>query len=202
MPDYREVTIDLMRHGECEGGDVYRGSTDLPLSPVGWQQMKDAVAGDNPWQKIISSPLSRCLEFSRLLVDEAGLELEVLDDLREIHFGDWEGRSMDEVWKEEGGHVRKFFANPEDSAPPNGEPMKVFAQRVVHAWNSMVHQQQYDRLLVVAHGGVVRIILAHVLGMPLANMSRLQVPYASISRVSVYHLEDSVFPVVHSVNKA
>ena len=60
MSDTPCTLIDIIRHGEPVGGKRYRGQIDDPLSEKGWQQMRDAVAGHNPWDVIISSPLARC----------------------------------------------------------------------------------------------------------------------------------------------
>ncbi len=54
------TTIDFLRHGEVAGGSYYRGSTNDPLTPKGWQQMNQAIA-NRQWDHIISSPLNRCL---------------------------------------------------------------------------------------------------------------------------------------------
>jgi len=58
------MIVDLLRHGEPVGGRRYRGQTDDPLSDKGWKQMWTAVAGQQPWQVIVTSTLSRCREFA------------------------------------------------------------------------------------------------------------------------------------------
>lgn len=186
------TTIDLLRHGACEGGDVYRGSTDLALDETGWQQMRDAVAlfDPLPWQVVITSPLQRCRSFSEELASGAGLPLRVEAGLQELHFGDWEGRSFAEVWEEQQNHVQLFFANPLQNAPPNGEPMPVFRERVLESWNSVIEDCRGQHGLLVAHGGTLRILLSEVLEMPLHKMVSLNVPYACLSRVIIYHTDE------------
>jgi len=58
------TVIDLLRHGDVEGGDVFRGSSDDPLSDDGWRQMQDALEDKSGWDVIITSPLQRCCEFA------------------------------------------------------------------------------------------------------------------------------------------
>ena len=58
-----ETHVDLLRHGEVEGGERYRGSTDDALSARGWEQMRAAVGDACAWTGIVSSPLKRCAEF-------------------------------------------------------------------------------------------------------------------------------------------
>ena len=67
MSDSVTTTIDLIRHGEPVGGRKYRGQIDDPLSDKGWAQMREAVGDHRPWDVIISSSLSRCLDFAREL---------------------------------------------------------------------------------------------------------------------------------------
>jgi broad specificity phosphatase PhoE len=55
-------------------------------------------------------------------------------------------------------------------------------------------------LLLVGHGGVIRLLLSHVLAMPLSAIARLHIPYASICRIQVYHRKEGDFPVLMSLN--
>jgi len=121
MPHYT-LTIDLLRHGEPEGGPMYRGSTDKVLTPRGWEQMENALrlaeGMDVPWQHVVHSPLLRCKEFALKLCDQYDLPSEEIADLREIHFGDWEGRDFKEVGENDGEAVKKFWQDPVKNTPP------------------------------------------------------------------------------------
>jgi len=180
--------VDLLRHGECEGGNVYRGSTDLPLNNTGWEQMRSVVSPVQapPWQQIITSPLSRCLRFAEELGGRFNLPVIVMDDFREIHFGDWEGRLMSDIWREQENHVKKFFSDPEKMAPPNGEPFNDFQGRVEQGWETLLDNYAGSRSLLVTHGGVIRGLLLSLLNMPPQQMGSLDVPYASLSQVQVF----------------
>lgn len=184
------TTIDLLRHGECVGDNIYRGSTDVALSDTGWAQLRQQAADTAGWQTIVTSPLQRCSRFAAELAQQHALPLETTTAFQEIHFGDWEGRLIDDIWNEQGNHVRKFFADPVNAAPPNGEPMHAFEQRVITGWHSLLSRHRGRHLLLVTHGGTIRIILAAVLGMPLARISNLEVPYACASRIRVWHSQD------------
>jgi alpha-ribazole phosphatase/probable phosphoglycerate mutase len=91
------TTLDLMRHGEPVGGRRYRGQIDDPLSEKGWAQMHAAVGDAAPWTRIVSSPLLRCRAFAETLSDRHGLPLALDDRLKEVGFGDWEGKSAAEI---------------------------------------------------------------------------------------------------------
>lgn len=198
---YTVTTIDLLRHGECEGGEVYRGSLDVPLSASGWQQLRASAGDFSDWDRIVSSPLQRCARFAEELAERHTLPLVIQEAFREVHFGDWEGRAIADVWREQGSHVRRFFADPVNSAPPNGEPLVEFEQRVLAGWSVLLQGHRNERVLLIAHGGTIRVLLAHVLGMPLTRIANLEVPYASASRIRIHHSEgqpDFVSVVFHN----
>ena len=181
--------IDLLRHGACEGGDIYRGSIDVSLSSEGWAQMRAQVAQPAAWQQIFTSPMQRCQQLAQEVSQQLNLPLSSVPALAEIHFGDWEGRLIADIWREQHNHVRRFFADPVNCSPPNGERLGDFDQRVDGGWQQIVASARGQRVLLVAHGGTIRVILARLLGMPLNKIASLEVPYACASRVVIHHAE-------------
>lgn len=113
----------------------------------------------------------------------------IMDAFREVHFGDWEGKLIADVWREQGSDVRRFFADPVNAAPPNGEPLYDFERRVVEGWNALLNSNRGEHVLLVAHGGTIWVLLAKVLAMPLTRIANLDVPYASASRIRIHHSE-------------
>lgn len=196
----RVTTIDLLRHGACQGGEIFRGRTDVQLSTAGWQQMDQAVSAALGWQRIITSPLLRCREFAEHCAGRFNLPLQVDVALQEMDFGDWEGRLVDEVWQESPDLLGRFYDDPSAVTPPGGESTAAAQSRVVAAWHELLQQCGGDRLLVVCHGGVIRLLLAHVLAMPLAAVMRLYIPYASMAQVRVYHRDSGDVAVLMSLN--
>jgi len=182
------ITIDLLRHGEvAAAGWAFRGSTDIALSDKGWQQMR-AVASQmqgETFSQIATSPLQRCSDFSDEMAGELSVSLARLDDMREIDFGDWENRGFDELEAEHGELLRRFWVSPVGIQPPGGEAFDDFVQRVTTAWQAWLADADGEHRLLVAHGGVIRVLLAHTLDMPLAAMWRLHLPYASWSRITL-----------------
>ncbi len=106
------TTIDLIRHGEPEGGTRFRGWQDDPLSEQGWSQMRQAVGEHNPWQQIISSPLLRCAAFAAELSGRLELPMTTEGRLQEIGFGEWEGRRAAELYQESPDAVGNFWRDP------------------------------------------------------------------------------------------
>jgi len=183
------TTIDLLRHGEPEGGDGFRGSSDFVLTTTGWQQMRTATAvRPAPWQAIITSPLKRCAEFANELATELELAAHVEHNLREMSFGDWEGVSF-EIVRERWPDLLKIFSRDPHAATPNGESLQQLADRVLPVWDEIIERHRGQHVLLVAHGGVNRVIIGNILAMTHSALTRVQVPYAGLSRVQIFHHE-------------
>lgn len=200
------TTIDLLRHGECQGGEIYRGTTDVPLTDRGWQQMEsslhiDVAHAETPWDRIVSSPLQRCLLFSEAKGQELSIPVHSHTGFREMDFGDWEGRDINEVHREDAEAVTRFYKDPASVAPPGGESMEMVQGRLLAAWQQILNEHKGEHLLLVQHGGTIRILLAELLQMPLASVTRLEIHYASLSRVQIYETETDPFPKLVFLNK-
>ena len=188
------TTLDLLRHGEPVGGSRYRGQIDDPLSDKGWAQMRAAVGDAHPWDRIISSPLTRCSDFARELAARHTLPLDMEPRLMELGFGEWEGRTTAELMRTDADILARFWRDPLAHTPPGGETLPVFQTRVVDAWNDLLAQHRGRHLLLVCHAGVIRLLLSHALGMPLAHMFRIQVANAGLSRLRVDHHPEGLLP--------
>ncbi len=188
------TTIDLLRHGEPEGGRRYRGQIDDPLSSRGWEQMREAVGHQAPWDRIFTSPLSRCSAFSRELAQRHRLPLEECADFMEIGFGEWEGKTAKELMDRDSNLLFRFWKDPLHNTPPGAETLHDFSSRVIHQWEQMVERHRGAHLLVVGHAGMMRMILSHILGMPMEHMFRFQIPNAGVSRIQVDHFDGESLP--------
>ncbi|MDH5518016.1 MAG: histidine phosphatase family protein [Gammaproteobacteria bacterium] len=176
--------IDLIRHGEPVGGRAYRGHTiDDPLSEKGWQQMWDAIADHCPWDIIISSPLQRCLSFARTLAENNGLELVVEDDLKEVGFGSWEGRTPDQIKQQSPDEYTNFYNDPVNLRPEGAEPLDEFIRRTTRCYEKILERYQQKHVLIVSHAGVMRSIIAHTLHAKQIGLYRITINNASISRI-------------------
>ncbi len=184
ITDERITTlVDLMRHGEPVGGSRYRGQMDDPLSSTGWAQMRAAVGQHRPWDVILSSPLSRCLEFAQELAANSRLPLEIDERLMEIGFGVWQGKTHDEVTQFDPGLQQRFYRDPMNHRPEGAEGLAEFRSRVVSAWNDILNRHAGRHILMVCHAGVIRMVLAHILDIPLSNLFRIKVGNASLTRI-------------------
>ncbi len=183
--DTPSILIDVMRHGEPEGGTRFRGSTDDPLSETGWRQMREGLGGPAPWRHILSSPLQRCRAFAEELAGANEIAMTIEPDLREMHFGTWEGRTAGELMASEAEALGRFWDAPFDNPPPGAEPPDEFRRRVLGAWEKLIKDPPARHLLIVSHGGPIRLILGQVLGLPDKNLLRLELPHAALSRIRI-----------------
>jgi broad specificity phosphatase PhoE len=173
--------VDLLRHGETAGGTRYRGRTDDPLTPEGWQQMRTATARGE-WDRIVTSPLQRCRAFAAELAATRGIDLEVDPRLQEMDFGSWEGRTAEELMAEDRDALLRFWADPVAHPPPGGETLAALSLRVLDAWADLASGGRGARVLVVSHGGPIRVILGHLSGIAPAALITIQVPHGSLTR--------------------
>jgi len=194
MSELVNTTIDLIRHGEPVGGRKYRGQIDDPLSNKGWTQMRQAVADHKPWDVIISSTLSRCIEFAQELGQRHAIEVIREPRFIEIGFGEWEGRTANELAQEDARQVQRFLADPLNNTPRGAETLYEFEARIIGAWNDVLQQHAGRHVLLVGHAGMMRMIMRHVLDMPLERMFRIQVANAAITRIRVEGTGNNAFP--------
>ncbi len=174
--------IDVIRHGEPVGGRRYRGfSVDDPLTEKGWEQMRAAVPETPKWQHIISSPLKRCLAFSQELADDLQIEYSVEDNVKEIGFGAWEGKTPEEILAQDSEALNHFYQDPVNNRPEGAEPLDSFSERVWGAYTKIIEEHHNKHVLIVAHAGVARAITANILKMSLDDVySRLKIEYGAV----------------------
>jgi len=177
------LRLDLLRHGATAGGGGFRGSLDDALSPEGWAQMRAATASAGPWDLVVSSPLQRCAAFAAELAGARGLPLQLEGDLRELHFGTWEGRDAAGLMQDDAGALGRFWADPYAFTPPGGEPVAAFEARVLDAVARLRRECAGRRLLLVTHGGVMRLLLARARGLRREALLQVEVAHGALHRL-------------------
>ena len=177
--------LDLLRHGETELGGGLRGSLDDALTPLGWQQMRDAVVGGGPWSRLVSSPLQRCARFAEELGAQLGLPVTLEQDLQELHFGAWEGRSAAALMETDAEGLGLFWSDPYAFTPPEGEPVSDFSARVLAAVQRLHQAYAGERVLLVSHGGVMRLLLARARGLPREQLLNVEVGHGGLFSLQV-----------------
>jgi alpha-ribazole phosphatase len=206
--------VNLLRHGEHALGQAICGVTDPELSKKGWGQLSDQFdsllgrvkpnqakksqdeqnqakhSHGGQWDICVSSPRIRCAAFGSHISQQLNIELVITDALAEIDFGEWEGLTGVQVEVSYPGLWQQWLDNPNDPAPHGGEAYGLFQQRILDGWSQLISQYQGKRILLLSHSGVMRVILASVMGLDSNGLFRFNVPHACHSQVSVYHLSD------------
>lgn len=180
--------IDIIRHGEPEGGNVFRGRTDHHLTELGITQFQQRTQRlGHRWQQVVSSPLMRCKQSAELLATAQSIPLHIEPNLAEIHFGDWENQCVDKVMAEE--NISQLWQDPINFCAPQGEPTAALQQRTLQAWRQLLTAHQGNRVLVVTHGGVMRVLAQHLLELAPSAMNKLSLPYAAVMSFKVIEAE-------------
>ncbi len=180
----------LIRHGEVEERyhKVFGGSRiDMALSPLGLRQA-EAVAKwlrDTPLDTIYASPMQRVRQTLAPTATSREMVPVFLDGLREVDFGDWTGNRWDEVQSIFGVSAFDWLEIIENNGIPNGEPVSQIKQRVGECTQRILEVHPHQRVAVFCHGGIIRVMLALLLEMPLMRMAHFNIEYGSISVVEV-----------------
>lgn len=199
----KRTTFYLVRHGKTIGSEEtrYKGHTDVDLSREGEEEIR--ILGERlahlkgKISAVYSSDLSRAFKTAEILSHFIGVRPRPLMDLRERSFGRWEGLSFREIETAYPVEFSRWKTDPLRYSPPGGESTEEVALRVMRALEAIIGQHKGERVLVVAHGGVNRVILCHFMGLPLENIFRIEQDFGCLNIIDIY--EDS-WPVVRLLN--
>ena len=184
------MRLILVRHGETgwNAQRRYQGWSDLPLNKVGLQQA-DALAAHLADEQIgasYTSDLERAMQTAQCIAERHGQPVIADLRLREISFGDWEGLTFDEIrtrWPEE---VDAWLGDSLHVAPPGGETLAQVAERVQGALDDIDGENAGQTVLLVSHGGPLRVLLCLALGLDAQAHWRFRLDTASVSELGVY----------------
>ena len=179
------MKIYLVRHGEAEGSEgLAVGHLDLPLSALGARNVEAlAVSWQGPLpDRIFSSDLRRAAESARIFAAQLGGSPVIDPRLREISFGEWDGRSWDEIYESDRHRYDAWSERWWDLAPLGGESFADLEARVL-AWLRELKEE--ETVLAVAHGGSIRALLAGLRVIPRERAFDLDLNPARISAVEV-----------------
>jgi len=178
------LIIDLLRHGALEGGIKYRGRVDDPLT------MEGRLAMDRVWTKltgdvdyIITSPLRRCASPAESWAEQANIACIIEPRLAEMDYGAWEGKTIATIQKEYPGMLERWRADPTGMKPPGGESPEALRMRLSQWWNEVRVQYKGSHILVVAHSGSLRMLMALMQGKSIAYTRKIDMPYACWKRI-------------------
>ena len=179
----------LARHGQSVSNAVrrFQGAQDVALSPLGVRQAAALALAIERRRvaHVYASPLERARHTARVALAGLDLPLTVVDDLRELSLGEWEGCTVEEIRTQPGDPYTRWIRDPVLCLPPGGEPLADVQARVLRSVDRIAAAHgNGDDVLIVAHGGVISALLAHWLGLPLSSIWRLAVANCSLTEIA------------------
>ena len=196
------TTVYLIRHGKISDEDVrpYHGHTDVPLAESGVFQisrlaghLKERTAS---LEALYCSDLERALKSAVIIGDAFGLKPASAESLRERHFGRWEGLTFNEIRERFPEEFQEWMERPDEFSPPGGESARDVQKRVMPSFLELVSRHSEERIAVVAHGGVNRIIICTLLQIPLRNLFTIEQDHGGLS---ILEFHDDT-PVLKALN--
>jgi broad specificity phosphatase PhoE len=183
------TVVGLVRHGETTANleGRWAGSTDAPLTDRGFAQAEALAARYDGAAAVYSSPLARARLTAERLADAHGLDVVVRPDLAELDFGRWENLTSDEVIARYPDEWNRVYVEGRDLARGGtGETAAAAAARLSDALRDLARRHPGERIVVVAHGGLIRSYVGSLVGVGHAGRHRLALPAnTSVSHVRI-----------------
>ncbi len=194
--------ILLFRHGETANSKevCFNGHYDVGLSEKGRKQFQHwaEILKKEKFQAIYSSDLQRTRNSAQLIANEFGLETISYPELRELSFGTWEGMSVSEVEATYPGQMKERMQSVAAFQADGGETYPQLQARVIPRYEEIVARHPNGQIVMVCHGGVNRVILSHLLGIPIDKIFRIHQDYAALNIIQYYEKE----PVIEYIGNA
>jgi alpha-ribazole phosphatase len=189
--------IYLLRHGKVEGKAALNGFSDVLVKPEMQQRICESLAEQNlSLDCVITSPLRRCSDLANLYAKRKSLPLSVDLEFQEMNFGEVDGVAFDEL-DDKWSMLETFWQDPANHQLSGAESLQNFHDRVTQGWSQLLTCDS-DNLLLVTHGGVIRMILAHCLDIDWKNpslYSKLSIENASITHIQITQFAQSFVSV-------
>ncbi|MEW6095033.1 MAG: histidine phosphatase family protein [bacterium] len=189
------MKLILVRHGESTWNKLKRiqGAKNPRLSDKGIKQSQLLANRFNEmrFDAVYSSHLNRAYQTAKILIN-SNTHICIIEDLQEIKLGVWEGKTIDQVSKEYKEIYDKWYQKPLEVKIPGAETILEFKNRVVRTIDGIKRQHPGQEVLVVTHGGVISIYLAHLLEMNLNKVWSISLKNGSVTIISFYEEFPSV----------
>ncbi len=177
------MELVLIRHTAVDASPgLCYGRLDLPLAASAEADIAAVLAKLLPVGVVVSSPASRCLRLAGEIARRDGCALAIEPDLRELDFGDWEGRRWDAIDRAQSD---PWAEDPWNRAPPGGEPEARLWARVEGWWERWRAPVGVARVAVVAHGGPLRLLRCRLAGAPLEDRWSYSLEPGGVTMVTV-----------------
>lgn len=180
--------IFLIRHGQSEynAKKIIQGHIDTALTPLGFVQAR--LAGEalkkHNIQKIISSDLRRAYQTATVIGDVLDLPVEVDERIREMHFGEWEGRTYEHIYANNFEDFKNWLKSPVACPLPSQEDINEFTDRLNSFLNYILNLQEKN-IAVVGHGGSIQGIICLACNIGIENIWGLMHNNTGISLIKL-----------------
>lgn len=185
-----QTRIYLVRHGQVEGFESkrYNGQGDVPLTGQGRAQFemlrmrleKKEIAA------VYGSDLGRCVDGAKILAAPFMLEPVFKSELRELHIGEWEGHTWHELQSRYPDQWQARLQDIVHYRVPGGESLFDMSRRVRPVIKEIVAAHKDQEIILVAHGGVNRVILLDAIGAPLDRLFHIEQDYGCLNIIDYY----------------
>lgn len=179
------MRLMLVRHGATANNaqQRYTGHSDVPLSPLGLRQA--AALAAETFDLILSSDLARARQTVEAITACNAAPLRLDADLREMAMGAWEGRTRAEAVALEPEAWARWWVQPDVYPPPGGETLLQLRDRTARAIDRCYAEHPAGTVLWVTHGGLIGVLLCHLLGIDLAHRWQFRRDNAGITELEV-----------------
>jgi probable phosphoglycerate mutase len=183
------LRLYFLRHGQTpmSRADLFcGGELDPPLTEDGLA-MAEAFAQayrHTEWRAIYSSPLNRAMSTAAPLARLLAMPVESRAELAELHYGQWDGKTADEISRTNRVEYERWVADPAWNPPTGGETAVALAQRMTRAVEEIAAAYDDGNVLVVSHKASIRVVLCALLGVDVGRFRyRFGCPVGSVSIV-------------------
>jgi phosphoserine phosphatase len=207
-PNHQGVRLLLVRHGETEWNRQgrFQGQIDVPLNDNGRQQatLAGAFLQEVEIDFAVSSSMLRPKETAEIILrfHHHNIKLELVDDLREISHGLWEGKFEKEIDEEFPGELERWRTIPGVVQMPEGENLEQVWERSAYCWQKIVQSASENQLktgLIVAHDATNKTLLCHILGLSPENFWNFRQGNGAVSVID-YPGGPNGLPVLQAMN--
>ena len=182
------LRLYFMRHGETVWNTErrYQGMTDIELWEEGLRQAECAAKRfkNIKIDKIYASPLKRAMKTAEKIAAEKGLEIISEDDFREIHFGEWEGKTVSELTEKYGESYTNFIREPHKYGFPGEGSVENVINRIKPGIDKLIAEDE-GNVLIVSHGGIIRLMIMYIMGLDSSWFTKMWINNTGVSIVEI-----------------
>ncbi len=194
--------IYIVRHCEAIGNlkRIFQGSSNFDISELGAKQLEHLSARfkNAPLDRVFSSPLLRAVKTAQAIVGEKNLEVEIIENLKELHGGVVEGKPFVEAFNSIPGLADAWDNHPQDFAPEGGESMRHAYERIWETVKQIARENKGKNIACASHGGVIRCLNCRLLYNDINKLKDTK--WSENTAVTLIEFDDDLNPKLVTLN--